>query len=75
MGRNWATPSAFDRDTWRTACELVRKHGRNATTQACRHTDERIAERDLSGVLTCILVAEAVKLLLTDHPQTGERIH
>jgi hypothetical protein len=75
MARNWTTLTAFDRDTLQTACELIRDHGKNATVQAFRRTDERVAQRDLTGVLACVLVAEAVKLMLKERPEAGECIH
>jgi hypothetical protein len=54
---------------------LIHQHGTGATVQAVKRTDERFAAKDLEGALACMLVAEAVGVLLTDKPEDGERVH
>jgi hypothetical protein len=67
--------ATFDRDTWCTACTLIRRHGSKAMAQAVKATDACLAERDLDGALHCMEVAEAVTVLLTDKQEDGERVH
>jgi hypothetical protein len=67
--------ATFDRKTWRTACTLIRRHGRKATAQAVKATDACLADKDIDGALACLWVAEAVTVLLADKPEDGERIH
>lgn len=67
--------ATFDRQTWRTACTLIRRHGRKATAQAVKATDACLAEKNLDGALACMWVAEAVTILLADKPEDGEWIH
>jgi hypothetical protein len=70
-----ARSATFDRETWCTACALIERHGGNAKVHAAKATDARLAGKDLVGALDCILVAEAVTILLEDEPKDGERIH
>jgi hypothetical protein len=42
---------------------------------AAKATDACLAEKDLNGALTCLPVAEAVYVLLTEQPEHEERIH
>jgi hypothetical protein len=67
--------ATFDRDTWCTACTLIRRHGEMAMVQAAKATDACLAEKDLDGALGCMIVAEAVHTLLADRPEPGESIH
>jgi hypothetical protein len=54
---------------------LIRQHGSKATLQAVKATDACLAERDLDAALDCMMIAEAVQVLLTDRPEEGEKIH
>jgi hypothetical protein len=67
--------ATFDRDTWRTACTLIHRHGSRATAPAVNATDACLLEKNLGGALACMWVAEAVTILLADKPEGGERIH
>jgi hypothetical protein len=67
--------TTFSRETWCTACTLIRQHGSKATLQAVKATDACLAERDLDAALDCMMIAEAVQVLLTDRPEEGEMIH
>jgi hypothetical protein len=67
--------ATYDRDVWCTACALIEQHGGKAMVRAAKAADACLAEKDLNGALTCMQVAEAVYVLLTEQPEHGERIH
>jgi hypothetical protein len=67
--------ATFDRETWRIACALVRRHGNKATIQAQKATAACLAERDLTCALANMFVAEAITVLLKDKPGEGGRVH
>jgi hypothetical protein len=69
------TLHTFGPETWRMACTLVRAHGKKAKAQAEKATQACLADKDLTGALECMWVAEAVSVLLEEQPNKGERIH
>jgi hypothetical protein len=70
-----ARPATFDRETWCTACTLIRRHGRKAAARAAEATLACLAEKNLNGALACMWVVEAVTFLLANEPEDGEWIH
>lgn len=63
-----------NRDIYRAANVLVRKHGSEATLQAAMRADELLDRGDLDGAAVWRKIVKAVEELLSTERPTGSRV-
>jgi hypothetical protein len=64
-----------DRDIWRAANLLVKRHGDDAVQVAARRTDDLLAATDFEGCRIWKRILEAVAELTRTTPADGERVN
>jgi hypothetical protein len=65
----------FDRETWRIAYTLTRRHGGDAPGQVAKARKACLAEKNFGGAIACKWVADAITVLIAEKPEDGEYIH
>ena len=64
-----------DLDIWRAANILVKRHGRDAAVVAAQRADECMAAGDTDGQRIWKHILDAIRELLRDKPDEGERVN
>jgi hypothetical protein len=64
-----------NREIFRAAHVLIRKHGSEATLQAATRADERLDRGDLDGAAVWRRIVKAVEELLSTERPTGSYLH
>ncbi len=64
-----------DRDIYRSAQALVKRHGQDAPIKAAMRADELLEAGDLAGVATWRRILRAVEELQGTAPKPGEAVH
>ena len=65
----------YDRDIWRTAIIVVKRHGEDSALVAAQRADEMLAEGDAVGQAIWKRVLCAVKELRRLRPNDDERVN
>jgi hypothetical protein len=75
MVRRYRPRMIDDRDIWRAAQLLLKRHGEDAAVQAAQRADELLAEGDSEGCAIWKRILEAVGELSRTVPAEGERVN
>ncbi len=64
-----------DRDIWRAADLLTKRHGSRAASIATERANEMLKEGDAEGLAVWRRIAEATEELLRERPDKGEAVN
>ena len=62
-------------DIWRSATELIKRHGDEAPVQAAMRADDLLSKGDLDGRAVWMQIVKAIEVLLAAGPRPGDTAH